>query len=71
MTNSVDTFLQEGKAFAERHPDTPEIGGWAWGLLRAVMECPNCPGHFRVPLDKDWKRIACPNCKNVWERKDD
>ena len=71
MTDSVQTFLKEGQAFLKRHPDMPEVGGWAWGLLRAVAECPNCPGHFRVPLDKSWKTLVCPNCHGVWVRKDD
>ena len=69
--HTVETFLREGQAFQKRHPNMPEVGSWAWGLLRAFAECPNCPGHFRVPLDPQWNRLVCPNCKTVWEHKAD
>jgi hypothetical protein len=74
--HSVNTTVDEGLAFIQRHPDLNDTqkatGGLMWGLLRAVMECPNCPGEFRVPLDIEWDRpggrIACPRCQGVWTR---
>jgi hypothetical protein len=75
--HSVGTFVDEGQAFIDRHPDLNEeqatMGGVMWGLLRAIMECDNCPGHYRVPLDKDWDlpggRLYCANCGGVWTRR--
>lgn len=77
--HSANTTVDEAKAFMERHADLPEtqrvMGGMAYGLLRALMECPHCPGHFRVPLDRDWAspggRIVCPNCRYTWVRRED
>jgi len=79
----VDTVIDEGKDFIDRHPelqgvrldfggerkvDAADMGGLLWGLLRAVAECPSCPGVFRVPLDEEWNRLICPNCKRVWRK---
>lgn len=59
---ATDTVVDEGNAFLERHPDIQ-------------MECPNCPGQFRVPIDKDWDRpggrIYCHTCKGVWIKQPD
>lgn len=32
----------------------------AWGMLKAIYECPNCPGHYRVPMEpveEGWRQI--------------
>lgn len=56
----TDAFLEEAESFIADHPDLSEwqaaVGGTIWGLLRALMECPNCPGHFRVPLRPEEER---------------
>lgn len=79
--HSVNTFVDEGVAFLERHPDlrendfTASVGGVLWGALRALMECDFCPGHFRVPVA--WEKVAdepgdyiyCPNCQRLWEKR--
>ena len=69
--HAVDTFVDEAAAFHRRHPDLDaqqaSFGGLAWGLLRALAECPECPGTFRRPLDAAWTRLACPRCGGVWE----
>lgn len=45
-----------------------QIPALAWGMFKAIMECPDCPGHFRVPVDfgdgQEW--IHCPNCDGYW-----
>lgn len=61
----VDTVVREGNAFLDRHwpgvrntfgkkPDNvPAVAGiaaLAWGMMRAIYECPNCPGCYRVPV---------------------
>lgn len=73
MTDELATFLVEGAAFSDRHEATlgarvATTGGVFWGLLRAIAECPDCPGVFRRPLDDDWGRLGCPQCLNVWVR---
>ncbi len=79
--HSVNTFVDEGMAFLDRHPDLREndtlssIGGLYWGLLRSLMECDFCPGHFRFPVA--WEKVSntpgdfiyCPNCQRLWEHK--
>lgn len=66
--NSAATVAIEGDAFAKRHaelgPEAAVMGGLAWGLLRALAECPDCPGSFRVPAGQDglWR---CPACGKV------
>lgn len=66
----VETFLREGQAFASRHAELPgaTMGGFAWGLLRAVSECPDCPGVYRVPQDQEWLVLVCGNCHGTWTR---
>lgn len=68
----VDTFIDEAIAFNARHPELDEqqqaFGGLLWGAMRAIAECPNCPGRFRVPLDGDWNRLYCPGCGYLWQR---
>lgn len=75
--HSVHTMCDEGKKFVVGHPELNETqaawGAVTWGLLRALMECPNCPGHFRVPrmttigIEVLW----CPNCHGQWIHQDD
>lgn len=77
MSDHVRTFLTEGQAFVQAHREevgndsVVEFGGWVWGLMRAIAECPNCPGVFRVPTDDDWTYLVCPQCKGVWAHKGD
>ncbi len=67
----LETFSREGNAFIERHKDDLppaglSLGGLFWGMYRAVMECPNCPGHFRVPLDPEGQELYSPCCGAHW-----
>ena len=68
--HATHTVVTEGQAFGRRHPDLPEAaqvaGMLAWGLLRAVAECPDCPGVFRLPSDADWTHLDCPQCRGRW-----
>ena len=74
MCDSVHTVIEEGNAFVDRHGLTgaaAALGGLTWGILRAIMECPNCPGHFRIPAHhyppgEDWREIKCSNCGSRW-----
>lgn len=72
MSDSVATFTREGLAYIERHPELNEIqkavGGMAWGMFRAVLECPDHDGAYRVPLDREWVRLVCPVDGAVWDR---
>jgi hypothetical protein len=65
----TDVVCDEAKAFAARHPDLnaaqQATGMLTWGLLRALAECPDCPGVFRVSPD-DWHTLVCPQCRGVW-----
>lgn len=81
--HSTDTFTNEALAFTERHgeqlgPVAATFGGLTFGAMKAIAECPNCPGHFRVPYDAEgrlawpvgngnWKYLRCPECKGVWK----
>lgn len=66
----VGTFVSEAGGFVRRHPDLSEaqkaMGGTAWGMMRAVLECPDHPGAFRVPLDDQWVSIVCPIDGSTW-----
>lgn len=74
----VATFVDQSKDFLSRHPDLNDVqksfGGLTWGLMRAVAECPNCPGHYRVPITEEgkidqsgeWHRLACSQCRHIW-----
>lgn len=68
----VDVVVDEGEAFMARcrdvRGDARVVGGLVWGLLRAVAECPRCPGYFRVPRSlSDWSLLHCLNCDGWWE----
>lgn len=69
----TDTFTDEALAFTRRHPDlTPQqqtFGGLAWGLMRAIAECPDCPGVIRTPRD-NWRHLDCPACQKRWTREE-
>src|SRR5690349_18578886 len=70
----AETVVREGRAFLDRHPDIADgpaatLGGLTWGILRAVMECDNCPGVYRVPISGGaggYDAITCPSCGGVW-----
>jgi hypothetical protein len=70
VDHSVHTFTDEALAFTDRHrdlnPGQAGIGGMVWGFMRAIAECPDCPGTFRIPLDEEWHELACPKCHGVW-----
>lgn len=74
--HAVNVFADEGAAFADRHPDLSETGrSWGatmWGLLRAVAECPDCPGHFRVFGTYEGKdAMYCAQCGGLWLKQDE
>jgi hypothetical protein len=72
MSDPVETFVTEAQAFTTRHPDLnatqQSFGGTAWGMLRAVLECPDHAGIFRIPLDREWNRLVCPADNTLWEK---
>lgn len=85
-TDPVATVVREGQAFLDRldlpknkalparQVEAATFGAWAWGCLRALYECDNCPGSYRVPLGKlaaerfgvecnsDEDILKCPAC---------
>ena len=71
--SKVNTFANEAKDFMDKHKDLTEskmvLGGVAWGFLRALAECPDCPGVYRIPDNEEWDHLYCPSCKNVWTHK--
>lgn len=76
--HSVDTFIDEAIGFTKRHPDLDgqqqAFGGSLMGFMKAIAECPDCPGVFRIPFDSDWKPnafgewkyLGCPKCEKFW-----
>jgi hypothetical protein len=72
VSDPVGVFVDEGLAFDRRHPELDETrrawGALAWGLMRALAACPDCPGVFRQPIDGDWNRLLCPRCGGLWTR---
>ena len=75
--HSVHTMVDEGRKFAEEHSELNETqaawGAVVWGLLRALYECPNCPGYFRVPrmTTVGVEVLWCARCGGQWVHKDD
>lgn len=71
--SKVDTFGKEGKIFLKEHPELNEVqanlGYVTWGFLRALAECPECPGVFRIPDNENWDHLYCPSCHGVWTHK--
>lgn len=73
MSDAAEVVVREGTAFAQRNrdlsPDAQSMGALAWGLLRAVAECPHCPGvyrtwHYDANNDEIW---TCPHCQRQWK----
>lgn len=81
MIDSVKTFTEEGQGFIDRNPGLNKtqqaFGGVLFASMRALAECPKCPGHFRIPMDEDgtpnafgsWTYLVCPNCQTMWTSK--
>ncbi len=68
ISHSTHVAVDEMLAFDQRHQGEYMVGGLVWGLMRAVAECPRCPGVFRVPLDgNSWDELRCPACGGVWQ----
>ena len=78
--DSVKTFVDEAQAFVRRNEDAlgrdtaaSSFGGLTWGFMRAIAECPNCPGVFRTPcgsangFESDFDLLVCPACKGAWQ----
>lgn len=68
------TFVTEGLDFTRAHENELEeslnvLGGVTWGFLRALAECPDCPGVFRIPDNENWDHLYCPSCNGVWTHK--
>ena len=65
----VNVVCDEAKRFMARHPELNDtqksVGGLCYGLLRALAECPDCPGVFRVSPD-GWHTLVCRQCGGVW-----
>ena len=78
--SDLHTMCDEGNAFVERmretHPDLANrddvaaLGATTWGMFRAMMECPVCPGRFRQTLGGNFDVLICKTCGNVWYHKD-
>jgi len=86
--HSVHTFVDHAIDFERRHQDELNsagmaLGGALIGSLRAILECENCPGHYRIPIMRDpdntekWiaeppfgsmNDLYCPNCHQFWTR---
>ena len=97
-TDPVKTVVQEGRAFLERNfpgstadpffgqptkvPVAGVWGAWAFGLMKALYECPNCPGSYRIPVGDRVIRpyvvncnspediLHCQNCGGNWVHQD-
>lgn len=73
----MNLAVDEGKRLLDKLPadvrgsQIAGIGALAYGVLRAIMECPVCgPGYYRVPSEReDVEYAVCYNCKGVWVRK--
>ena len=73
----LDVALAEGHKFLAKMPAElrgapfAETSALAIGMLRAIMECPDCgPGYYRVPIEREGQEYAvCPHCQGVWVRR--
>jgi hypothetical protein len=76
----ANKILEKLQADAGNEPFVA-VAALGFGMLKAIMECPNCPGRFRVPVvmvggkwvtDNDprsnWDTIACAHCNTLWTR---
>jgi len=65
--------MKEGTDFMIKYPELDTIqlnlGSITWGFMRAIAECPNCPGVFRIPDNENWDHLYCPSCNTVWTHK--
>jgi hypothetical protein len=79
MSDPMQTFCDEADAFRDRNrAELDELGETAtafgtvtWGLMRALAECPDCPGTFRTPIGTAvgadaFDVLRCPRCERVW-----
>lgn len=70
--HSVNLAIDEAKRLLGqlepevRHSTLAGIGAMAFGMLRAIAECPYCPGVFRYPINPEQTLWRCPQCSNVW-----
>lgn len=85
MSDPMATFVDETNAFQARHrdeldelgPAATSFGMVTWGMMRALAECPDGPGTFRIPVghrigrSDGWDALACPTCQKVWTRQPD
>lgn len=60
-----------------RHSDFAGVTCLAFGMLKAIMECPDCSTpeerHFRVPCagyEESWEWITCTHCGGFWHHKE-
>lgn len=82
---SANYAIDEAAKFLDRHPDANAhaLGGMAaltFGLMRALYECPHCPGESMIPVSEtlkaqqepplvgDW--WVCARCLKAWRYKD-
>ncbi len=67
----------KGKVLPQYVPSM-EMGGMlgltalAWGMLKAIYECPDCPGHYRVPMEERdgcWRQVPYERAgdDSTWE----
>lgn len=84
MADPMKTFCDEARGFHDRNRDEldrtgefPKVAGMVtWGLMRALAECPGCPGIFRTPIGSAFgcasafDVLRCPNCTKVWATTD-
>lgn len=70
---SVNTAMDEANAFIARHPEVRDhtfgsITAIAFGMLKAMYECFECPGVTMLPLGFDgiYDWAQCPNCQRQY-----
>ncbi len=76
---AVDFAVDEGQRLLDklepdvRHSDFAGVTCLAFGMLKAIMECPECSTpeerHFRVPCagyEESWEWITCTHCGAFW-----
>lgn len=71
--SKLDTFAKYGDLFQKEHTELNDVqanlGAVTVGFLRALAECPNCTGVFRIPDNENWDHLYCPSCQGVWTHK--
>lgn len=85
--HSVGTFVKGAQQFGKAHPGLSEtqaaLGGALMGMMKALLECPKCPGYYRVPITQNdegkWeveapfgpmRYIYCHKCGGVWGKEE-